>query len=168
MQYTSRKIPALVTLIIAFCLGVAYFAEFYQGINPCPLCLLQRYLFMLVGVFALLAWVQGPGRIGRLVYAIFIWLGSLGGAALSARQIYLQMQPPGANEVCLPGLDYLLQTMHWVDVLRLVITGSPECGTIQWRLLGMSMADWSMIIFVIIVLLTIYWVVRKTSTESPK
>lgn len=168
MQYTSRRIPAFMALFILFSLGIAYYAEFYQGINPCPLCLLQRYLFIAAGVIALIAWIHGPARASRFIYAVLLWLVSLTGAALAGRQIYLQMLPPSANEVCLPGLDYLLQTMHWIDVLRLVITGTPECGTVQWRMLGMSMAAWSMIVFIIILLLTLYWAVRRSEPKAPK
>lgn len=153
-----HRIPWIVCILILLSLAIAYFAEFVQYVNPCPLCLLQRYTFIVLAMIFIFAAIHNPKTLGRIIYGCFMGLFSLTGIGLAARQVYLQLQPATVNQTCLPGFDYLLQTMHWTDVLRLVVTGSADCSSINWTMLGLSMAEWSLILFCVIFILTLVWI----------
>ena len=61
---------------------------------------------------------------------------------ISARHIWIQAQPPGTVAACGADLDYLLEIMPVTQVVTKVLTGSGECGKVDWTLLGLSMPWW--------------------------
>ena len=135
MLSASRRMAAVAVILIILSLVIAYHAEYSGGVLPCPLCLLQRYLFIAIGLLFLFAWLVNPGRSIRVVLGVVLFVFSLAGAVLGARQLFLQMQPPSGGAACLPGLQYLFQTMHWTEALSTIFRGSAECGVVHWRLL---------------------------------
>jgi len=70
---------------------------------------------------------------------------SLGGVLIAARHIWIQAQPPGTVAACGADLDYLLDIMPVTEVVTKVLTGSGECGKVDWTLLGLSMPWWVLI-----------------------
>jgi disulfide bond formation protein DsbB len=76
------------------------------------------------------------------VYGVLITIAALGGVLISARHIWIQAQPPGTVAACGADLDYLLEIMPVTQVVTKVLTGSGECGKVDWTLLGLSMPWW--------------------------
>jgi disulfide bond formation protein DsbB len=126
-------------------LAYAYYAQFVLHLEPCPLCIFQRVAVLAVGVVFLIAALHNPGRIGARVYAVLLSLTALAGIGVAARHIWIQAQPPGTVAACGAGLDYMLEIMPLVDVVKKVLTGSGECGKIDWTFLGLSMPWWVLI-----------------------
>ncbi len=126
-------------------MAYALYAEHVLGLAPCPLCIFQRVAVIVAGVLFLLAALHDPGRIGARVYGTLLALAALGGMLISARHIWIQAQPPGTVAACGADLDYLLEIMPVTDVISKVLTGSGECGKIDWTLLGLSMPWWVLI-----------------------
>ncbi len=134
-------------LMCAGCLGFAFFAQFYLGLQPCPLCILQRLVLAgLAGVF-LIAVLQQPSDWIARGYSVVIGLVAGLGAAIAARHVWLQHLPPEEAPRCGPGLNYLLETLPLGDLVREVLTGSGECAEVSWTLLGLSMPAWSLLAF---------------------
>ena len=123
-------------------LGYALYAQFVLHLEPCPLCIFQRVAVLSVGVLFLLAAVHNPGRTGARVYGVLIALAASAGIGVAARHVWIQAQPPGSVAACGAGLDYMLEIMPVVEVVKKVLTGSGECGKVDWTLLGLSMPWW--------------------------
>ena len=126
-------------------LGYAFYAQFVLHLEPCPLCIFQRVAVLGVGLLLLLAALHDPGRTGARVYGVLIAIAALAGIAVSARHIWIQAQPPGTVAACGAGLDYMMEIMPLFDVVKKVLTGSGECGTIDWQFLGLSMPAWVLV-----------------------
>src|SRR5687768_16843548 len=90
----TRIAFALPALICAALLGYGYYLQYGQGLEPCPLCLVQRGFFYSVMAVSLLAAAHGPGRLGIWVYSFFMLLFAAGGTASAGRQVWLQHLPP--------------------------------------------------------------------------
>jgi disulfide bond formation protein DsbB len=90
----------------------------------------------------LIAAVHDPRGVGARVYGALIGLAALGGILISARHIWIQAQPPGTVAACGADLDYLLEIMPVTEVVSKVLTGSGECGKVDWTLVGLSMPWW--------------------------
>ncbi len=129
-------------LACAALIGYALYAEHVLGLAPCPLCIFQRIAVIAVGLIFLIAALHGPARIGSRIYGGLIALAALGGIGIAARHIWIQAQPPGTVAACGADLDYMLEIMPLNEVLAKVFTGSGECGTVEWTLLGLSMPWW--------------------------
>ena len=143
------------TLICAALLAFGYFLQFQQGEEPCPLCIMQRMAFFAAGAIFLVAALHGPRRTGSRVYAIFILIAVGIGAAIAARQVWLQHLPKDKVPACGPGLNFILESFPLSKALEMVFKGSGECAAVGWQFLGLSIAGWALIWFVILGLLAI-------------
>ena len=137
-----RPANGLAFLVCAALMGFALYAQYGLGLEPCPLCIFQRIAVIVVGVLFLIAALHNPGSTGARVYAVLLLIAVLGGAAISARHAWIQAQPAGTVAACGASLDYLMEIMPVTDVITKVLTGSGECGKVDWRLLGLSMPWW--------------------------
>ncbi|HEX7114366.1 MAG TPA: disulfide bond formation protein B [Steroidobacter sp.] len=139
----SRRLAnALGFLACAGLIAYALYAEHVLGLTPCPLCIFQRVAVIVVGVLFLIAALHNPGRTGARVYGALIGLAALGGLGVAARHVWIQAQPPGTVAACGADLDYLLEILPLTEVISKVLTGSGECGKVDWTLLGLTMPAW--------------------------
>jgi disulfide bond formation protein DsbB len=128
--------------LCAALLGYALYGEHVLGLAPCPLCILQRIAVLATGLAFLGAAVHRAGRRGAAAWGALITLCAASGAAIAARHVWIAAQPPGTVAECGASLDYMLEVLPLREVLAKVLTGSGECGTIDWRFLGLSMPAW--------------------------
>ena len=139
---------ALVALACAGLLGFGYFLQNVQGLEPCPLCLVQRGFFYGVMIVAAIAAVHGPRRLGTRLYAGGMLLFAIGGTAAAGRQVWLQHLPADKVPQCGPDLAFMLQNFPLSRTLEKLIQGTGECAVVDWTFLKLSIAEWSLAWFV--------------------
>ena len=142
-----RLLNLLAFLLCAGLLAFGLYLEHAEGIEPCPLCVVQRIEFIAVGLFALVAAVHGPQRLGRRVYAGFGLLFAAAGIATASRQIWLQALPAPLLPACLPSLEYMREALPSQEIVRTVLHGTADCAEVTWTLLGLSIPEWSLLAF---------------------
>ncbi|OUR67439.1 disulfide bond formation protein B [Marinomonas sp. 42_23_T18] len=154
---------ALIAFTSFALLGVAFYMEYEMGLEPCPLCMLQRIMFFIVGVIALISFLH-KSRPAIKHYALAISIFSVLGAALSIRHIYLQNLPEELLPACLPGLSYMVEVFPWQEIMSAMIMGTGECGDVLWTFLGLSIPGWTLVAFAGIAILNfvIFYNFRKT------
>lgn len=137
-----RPINSAGFLICAGLLGYALYAQFKLGLDPCPLCIFQRIGMAALGVVFLIAALHNPRGWGARVYAVLIAIAALATVAVAGRQLYIQHLPPGAIPSCGAPLSMMMKFMPLTAVIRKVLTGSGECGIVNWRFLHLAMPAW--------------------------
>lgn len=143
-----RVVNALLVLASLVGMVFALYLEHAQGLAPCPLCVFQRVGLMAMGAVALAALIHHPTKaVGRRVYGVFMLLGIGWSVAVASRHVWLQNLPPEKVPACGPGLDFWLEAFPMQQVLKLVLSGSGECATIDWTFLGLSLPTWSLLFF---------------------
>jgi disulfide bond formation protein DsbB len=143
-------------------LGYAIFLQLQIGLEPCPLCIFQRLAFAALGVIFLAGAVHGPrGGTGRAAYASLALLASCVGIGIAGRHTWVQVMPQDAMSSCGPPLSFLSETMGPFEVFRTVLTGTGNCGDIDWAFLGLSMPMWSLVWFVALAGWALYAGLRK-------
>ena len=145
------------------CLGLLAFAlylQHVQGQDPCPLCILQRIAFMVLTAVFVVGALHGPGRRGAIVYSTLAVVVAVIGGAIAGRQVWLQMLPPDRVPACGPGLEYMLDRFPLAQALQKIFAGSGECAEAGWRFLGLTIAGWSLVWFVVLGVLAIVIAVR--------
>jgi disulfide bond formation protein DsbB len=120
----------------------ALFAQYALNLEPCPLCIFQRVAVIALGCVFLLAGLYNPGRVSRRIYVALILLCGGAGLGVAGRHVWLQNLPPDKVPACGPGLDFMLNTFPFTEVLSIVLSGSGECADIDWSFLGLSMPIW--------------------------
>jgi len=145
----SRRIGNLIGfLACAGMLAFGYFLQFVVGLEPCPLCIIQRLFLAAVGIAFLVAAIHHPARrAGAGIYAGAITLFAAGGVAVAGRHVWLQHVPVEQRPACGPALDYLLSAFGPIEGLRRVLRGSGECGVVDWTLLSFSIPEWTLAAF---------------------
>ena len=147
--------PRLVFFGLALAaVGCMLFAKLYLeavlGLAACPLCMTQRVFVVLWGLIALLAALHNPGQWGRRIYAALCALAAFTGGAVAAHHVWLQHLPADQVPACGPSLEYMLQAFPLNETIREVLTGSGECAKVDWGLLGFSMPEWTLLLFVVL------------------
>lgn len=147
MRWSFRAQFLLGFLICVAVLAYAIFLQLQRGLEPCPKCIFQRIAFAAMGMVFLVGGLHAPAAAwGRRAYAVLASLAGLIGAGIAARHSWVQLHPdPMAS--CGPPLAFLRQTMGPFEVLRSVLTGTGDCGAIDWQFLGLTMPMWSLLCF---------------------
>lgn len=144
----SRTVFAFGFACCVFAIGTAlWYFQHTLGLAPCPLCIVQRMIFITLAALYLAATVHNSQGRMRLLYSSLVTLVALIGAGVSAWHVRLQNLPPDQVPECGPGLDYMLEVMPLDKVFSAVFTGSGECSEILWSFLGLSIPAWTFIAF---------------------
>ncbi|MEX2962398.1 disulfide bond formation protein B [Microbulbifer sp. TYP-18] len=155
----------LMFVAVVVLLGAAFYLEYVAGLEPCPLCISQRVMFLGVGLVSLIGFVHNPGTVGRRIYGLLVSLWALGGLYFSVRQLWLQNLPEDQVPACGPGITYMLDAFPLYDVVRTLLTGDGNCAEVQWTLFGISIPGWATIGFVGLVLFGI-WQAFRTGRDN--
>jgi len=159
-----RKVLALVCAVCVAMLAFGLYLQHVVGLEPCPMCIVQRYALILVAVFALVgALLQGAG--GRKTFAALGLLAAGFGAFVAARQSFLQWYPP---EFASCGRDFygMIETFPLQRAIPMIFKGSGDCTAIDWTFLGGSIANWSFVCFVLLALVLL--AVTVVPTKRPR
>jgi disulfide bond formation protein DsbB len=142
---SGRPVNFIGFLICAGLIAYALYAQFDLGLDPCPLCIFQRIGIIALGLVFLIAALHDPRRSGARVYGVLIAIAALATVAVAARQLYIQHLPPGSIPSCGAPLSMMLKFMPVTTVIRKVLSGSGECGIVNWTFLGLAMPAWVLI-----------------------
>ncbi|AOE88077.1 disulfide bond formation protein B [Pseudomonas sp. TCU-HL1] len=157
-----RSLFLLAFLACVAVMGGALYLEHALGLEPCPLCIVQRIFIIGFGIICLIAALHGPERTGHRVYAVLALLFAAGGAASAGRQVWLQSVPADQLPACLPSLDYMMEALPFQDIVKLMLHGTADCAEVTWTLLGMSIPEWSLLAFAGCILFSLYQLLRRT------
>lgn len=153
-SYRNVFLSGFLLCLGALCVGL--YLQLQVGLEPCPLCIIQRWVMILAGLICLAGAIHNSDSIMRRVYGFLTMFVADGGAVVAGRQLWLQQLPPDQVPACGPGLEYMMENLPLKDTLSLLFSGSGECAEVTWQFLGLSIAGWSMGIFIILIVLGVY------------
>ena len=140
-----RRVLAMICLS---CLGLLAFGIYLQqvvGLDPCPMCIVQRYALVLVAVCAGFTGASGKKGVHVVGGALLVVL-AVAGAYVAARQTLLQWYPP---EVSSCGRDFygMIESFPLQRVIPMIFKGGGDCSKVDWTFLGGTIANWSFLWF---------------------
>jgi len=156
---SPRRILGLVAAACVAMLAFGLYLQHVVGLEPCPMCIVQRYALMAVAV---VAGVSALFHRRAVVYGGVLLMGLMAafGAFTAARQSWLQWNPP---EVMSCGRDFfgMIEAFPLRRAIPMIFRGSGDCSVIDWTFLGLSIANWSFLCFSAIIALAVaLWVKR--------
>lgn len=125
--------------------GLALWIQTRYNLDPCPLCISQRIVFMSLGMLFLLAAILN--RYPKF-FAAFQVLVALGGAGVAVRHWWIQAHRESMIADCGVGFDYMFENFPLEKALKLVFKGTGDCAAIDWTFLGLTIPQMSLIGFV--------------------
>ena len=147
-QLAPRRVLASISVVSLGLLAFGLYLQHYEGLNPCPMCIVQRYALILVAVFAGLTAMSGKKSIWFVGTLLTLLMAGFG-AYTAANQSCLQWFPP---EVATCGRDLygMIETFPLKRAIPMIFRGGGDCSTVDWTFLGGSIANWSFICFTLI------------------
>lgn len=156
-----RRTPFLFICVasLALVFGGILLAELL-GLAACPLCIIQRALYLALGVVAGLGLALAARPWGARLVALLL-AGIAGtGAFVAGYQVWIQRFAPATK--CSPYPTW------WEDLVDqagqavpLLFKASGLCSDPAWKFLGLSIADWSLCWFSLFLLVALYALFRK-------
>jgi len=152
------------TLIAAGSVAMLAFGLYLQhavGLEPCPMCIVQRYALILVAVVAGLAAMSGRRAVQTTGLAAMGAFAAFG-AFVAARQSWLQWNPP---EILSCGRDFfgMIESFPLRRAIPMIFRGSGDCSEIDWTFLGLSIANWTFLTFSGITVMAVILVMKRRS-----
>ncbi len=147
-------------LISFFALFGSLFFQYVMNYAPCTLCLLQRFCFTSILIVALLS-IYMKGK--KLLFHILNFLFITSGILLSLRQVYLQRFATSDSMLCEPQELKSVYEMTLSEIFRNIYSGTTSCSEINYYLLGLSLAEWSFVIFILLLTLNIFCINKNTN-----
>ena len=136
-------------LIALACAGLLAFGLYLQhvvGLNPCPMCIVQRYAMIGLLLLGLAGWWVRRAAVAIALALVTVLLAGFG-AFVAARQSWLQWYPPEAVSC---GRDFygMIENFPIGRAIPMIFKGSGDCTAIDWTFLGGTIANWSFVWFV--------------------
>jgi disulfide bond formation protein DsbB len=137
-------------LIVAVLFCSALYLQYVLRQDPCPLCMIQRVIFIAIGVLFFIAALHNAKQVGAKVYSVLIALIALAGVGVASRHIWIQHLPKDQVPACGPGLDFMLEHFPMSEVWQELMHGSGECAAKGWTFLTLGIPEWSLIWYVLL------------------
>lgn len=150
-----RAVPSAIVLACAAALGTALAAETWGGIQPCVLCIYQRYAYLGAFAFGLLALGLGRFPAVRRLLVAGAGLAFLAGAAIAAFHVGVEQHWwRGTAECHAPALDLSLSPAELRQ--QMLETHFVPCDRIPWSLFGISLAGYNFLASLALAAATLY------------
>jgi protein dithiol:quinone oxidoreductase len=144
-----RRIAYLLgAAVCAGLMGWALWLQYGLGLDPCPLCTVQRIAVIGTGIVFLVAALHDPGRVGAAIYAVLVLAIGAFGAVVAFRHVWIQHLPKDQVPACGMSLDYMLDTLPLAEVLGKLFRGTGECAEAGWYFLGLAIPAWTFVFFI--------------------
>ncbi len=136
--------------------GLALIIQTKYNLDPCPLCISQRMIFMSLGVFFLIAaFIPTRTIISKLLTGLQV-ITALGGAGVAMRHWYLQANKESMIADCGVGFDYMFDNFPLEKALKLVFRGTGDCAAIDWTFLGLTLPQLGLISYIVFAIYAVY------------
>lgn len=154
-----RRVLAAISAVCVALLAFGLYLQHVVGLEPCPMCIVQRYALVLIAIVSALTSATGRKPLHLGGAGLLLVLAGFGGF-VAARQSWLQWYPP---EVVSCGRDFygMIENFPLQRAIPMIFKGGGDCAAVDWTFLGGSIANWSFLCFGAIGLLSLALVWRQ-------
>ena len=151
MLVTRRHLLLTGFLISVLLIVYVLYTQYVLGLEPCPLCILQRVAVIALGLSFLFMALRPPQtKQSKFFASLLVMIVSSVGVGIAARHVWLQHLPPDQVPGCGPGLDFMMANFPLSEVFQMVFSGSGECAEISWSFAFLSMPAWALIWLIVL------------------
>ena len=148
MKPGTRVIFLLIFLGCASLVSYALYLQLVKNLLPCPLCVVQRVAYWLVGLIALLAFLHSPRAKGSGIYSGLMAAFAFSGAAVALRQAWL-VRFPEAFACGISPEEKFLNALPLAQWWPSMFEANGDCADVTWKFALLTLPDWSAIFFII-------------------
>ncbi len=154
IQLRLPQVLVIVGLVALGAVGLAAIAQYVFDMQPCPWCVLQRFIYIVVGVLALLA-----AALPTLLRRLFIGLAFLASLSGIASALWQQLHAINEASCDLSLAERIVSALQLDRYVPQLFVAYASCGDAAVSVLGIPFAIWSCILYVILALV-LAWSLR--------
>jgi len=152
---SSRNALFLIAAVSLLLVGTALYLQHAKDMLPCPLCVIQRYLFLGVAIFSLIG--AFANKIKAL--ATLALLCALGGLGVVAKHLYVLAHPGFSCGI--DPMETMLNKIPTATALPWLFRADGLCEAAQDTVFGLNVPQWSAVWFAILTLSLVWVLLRR-------
>ncbi|MEO7493759.1 MAG: disulfide bond formation protein B [Massilia sp.] len=152
----SRNLLLAIAAFSIGVVGVALYLQHVKDLLPCPLCVIQRYLFLAIAICALVG-AFGKPRLG----AGLGLLAALGGLGVVGKHLWVLAYP--GRSCGIDPVETVLNKLPTATAMPWLFQADGICEDARDTILGLSIPQWSAISFVALTAALVYLLVRRAA-----
>jgi disulfide bond formation protein DsbB len=136
---TFKRSNIYAALLSFLMIVAALWIQLTYQLEPCPLCITQRIIFIVLGLlFVFFVWLPLNFFV-RIIYLIAIGITSIVGLIFSARHVLIQQKYITVPAECGIDLDYMFENFPLMEAFNLLFQGTGDCSKVDWTFYGLSL-----------------------------
>ena len=142
-NYFELAVAVSATMIVVLAITM----DWIFFLQACPMCILTRYVFLLLAICGLIAFFIKKKFIGHFMILISSFLGLF----VTAKQIYIQNMSPediGMLSGCSMPFHTQVEYFGIFEAISKTLAGGPSCAEDGWRFI-LNFAEWGFLFFLI-------------------
>jgi disulfide bond formation protein DsbB len=157
---TSRNALFLIAAASFALVGAALYLQHARNMLPCPLCVIQRYLFLGIGIFSLI------GAIAHKIKALGVLalLCGLGGLGVVGKHLYVLAHPGFSCGI--DPMETMLNKIPTATALPWLFRADGLCEAATDTVLGLSVPQWSAVWFALLTLALAWVLLRRAPVRT--
>ncbi|XLZ68541.1 disulfide bond formation protein B [Massilia sp. SR12] len=152
---SNRNVLLAIALVSFGMIGAAMYLQHVLYLMPCPLCVIQRYLFIAIGLAALVGAFTSKPKLGAGAGL----LAALGGLGVAGKQLYVLSQP--SLSCGIDPMETMLNKVPTAEYLPWLFYAEGLCQDAKEKFMGLQVPVWAFIWFGILALVTAWALLRK-------
>jgi disulfide bond formation protein DsbB len=164
MMLTTRAFAGFVLMASAVVLGAALLSQYWGGLAPCELCLLQRWPWAAAIAIALVAlFVRSRPALPWIALILAIVFGI--SMALAFYHVGVELHWFAGPSACTTSASGAV-TLE--EMKRQILGTAPVlCDRVQWSLFGVSLAGWNLLASLVMAAVCLVVAIRTHRPQSP-
>jgi protein dithiol:quinone oxidoreductase len=150
----ARGLLALVAVYAASAMAVTLYLQYGLGLQPCPLCVMQRLALIVAGLIALAGALFARGRGMQFAALGGASLAALGGAGVALWHSWILANPPESMSCGRP-FEWFHEDFPLAAWLPKLFRGDGDCLSTEWSMLGLGIPHWSLVSFTLVLALLV-------------
>jgi disulfide bond formation protein DsbB len=152
---SSRNSLLVIAAVSIALVGAALYLQHVKDMLPCPLCVIQRYLFLGIALFSLIGAFADKIKVG----AGLALLCGLGGLGVVGKHLYVLAHPGFSCGI--DPMETVLNKVPTATLLPWLFRADGLCEAAQDAVLGLNVPQWSAVWFVVLTLALIGVLARR-------
>ena len=151
-----KKINLFGSLLAFILVGLAVAIQAQFNLEPCPLCVTQRIVFIVIGCLFLLFSFFSPNQFIRFTHLTSLLITNIVGMVFAIKHILIQSKWIIVPAECGIDLDYMFENFPLTEAFSLLFKGAGDCSEIDWSFLGITLPQLALIAYIMFGILTFY------------
>ena len=153
---TFKRINLLGSFLAFTLVGLAVVIQTQFNLEPCPLCVSQRIVFIVIGFLFLIFSFLKPNQLIRFMHISSLLITNIIGIIFAIRHIMIQNKWIIVPAECGIDLNYMFENFPLTEAFSLLFKGTGDCSEIDWLFLGFTLPQLALIGYIMFGIMTLY------------